>query len=216
MNDVYTTGFRRRHLPHWTVADRSYFVTIRLKGSIPVAVARELERERAELAARKPTDDEVEAMRRIQFRRIDAILDSARSGPTFFNISAVADIVFAAFNWLETQKGWTVHALSVMPNHVHTVLRNIQGRNDQLNKDLGGLKGFTAHECNCVLDRTGHPFWMDENFDHWIRHDDKLISAVRYTALNPVKAGLVDQWSDWPWTRVSPAFLPDLEREMSQ
>ena len=41
MNDTRTIGFRRRHLPHWTVADRSYFVRNRLKGAIPANVVNE-------------------------------------------------------------------------------------------------------------------------------------------------------------------------------
>jgi REP element-mobilizing transposase RayT len=203
-------------MPHWTVADRSYFVTIRLKGSIPVAVAKELERERAALDARNPMAKDIESLQRVQFRRIDAILDSAAEGPKFLNIAPVADVVFNAFEWLEVEKHWLVHAVTIMPNHVHTVLRNTEGRNLQLSKDLGVLKGFTARECNRILDRTGRPFWMDENFDHWIRHDQKLYDAVTYTAMNPVKAGLINQWSDWPWTRVSQAFLPDMEARQNK
>ena len=213
MDSVRTIGFRRRHLPHWTVADRSYFVTIRLKGSIPASVVRELEHERAELAARHPAKEEVETLRRTQFRRIDAILDAAVSGPKFLNIAPVADIVFSAFDWIDTQRGWRVHAATVMPNHTHTVLRNTKGHNDQLNRDLGVFKGFTARECNRILGRTGRPFWMDENFDHWIRHEGKLFSAVHYTAMNPVRAGLATHWSDWPWTRVGQAFLPDQDQD---
>lgn len=215
MNDTITIGFRRRHLPHWTVADRSYFVTFRLKGSIPTAVVSTLERERAELATRHPSNDEIEALRRAQFLRIDAILDSAGTGPRFLDAAPVANVVSKAFTWLEENRGWSVHALTVMPSHVHTVLRNTKGRNAQLNKDLGVLKGFTARECNRVLERTGRPFWMDENFDHWIRDNDKLVSAVRYTVMNPVKAGIAVRWTDWPWTRVDQAFLPDLEQDSS-
>lgn len=212
MNDVQTIGFRRRHLPHWTVADRSYFVTIRLKGSLPVAVVKELEKERADLLAGDPTAEQMDALRRAQFMRVEAILDSAREGPRFLDVAPVADIVFESFAWLETKRGWRVHAATVMPNHVHIVLRNAHGRNDQLAKDLGVLKGFTARECNRILERTGKSFWMDENFDHWVRNDGKLVAAVRYTANNPVKAGLVEKWGEWPWTRVCQAFLTDINK----
>jgi len=213
MGDTSTIGFRKRHLPHWTVADHSYFVTIRLKGSIPAEVARQLESERAALMELNPTDDERDAFQRKHFNCMEDLLDSSSVGPRHLDIAPVADIVFKSFDWLESQKGWLVHALSIMPNHVHVVLRNTIGRNDQLNKDLGILKGFTARECNRVLNQTGSAFWMDENFDHWIRDDKRLSGAVRYTAMNPVKAGLAIRWNDWPWTRVGAMFLPCVEED---
>jgi len=211
MDDARTIGFRKRHLPHWTVADHSYFVTIRLKGSIPVEVARDLEGERAALMALHPNDDERDALRRKHFHFIEGLLDSSGTGPRHLGMAPVADIVFKSFDWLESRKGWLVHARSIMPNHVHVVLRNTIGRNDRLNSDLGILKGFTARECNRVLNRTGSDFWMDENFDHWIRDDERLLGAVRYTAMNPVKAGLALRWNDWPWTRVGDVFSPAID-----
>jgi len=210
MNGVQTTGFRRRHLPHWTVADRSYFVTIRLKGSLPSAVVDDLRLKRETLLARQLPPEEMDRSHREEFRRIEAILDAGSAGPKFLDIAPVADIVFKAFEWLERQKGWTVHALSIMPNHVHAVLRNVQGRNEQLHRDLGILKGTTGRNANRELDRTGKPFWIDENFDHWCRTDRQLLRAVRYTVMNPVKARLVANWRDWPWTRVDKAFLPEV------
>lgn len=32
--------------------------------------------------------------------------------------------------------------------------------------------------------------------------EDHLMAAFRYIALNPVKAGLVQQAKDWPWSSV--------------
>ena len=29
----------------------------------------------------------------------------------------------------------------------------------------------------------------------------RTVRVARYTCANPVKAGLVKAWSDWPWTR---------------
>lgn len=216
MNDAHTVGFRRRHLPHWTVADRTYFVTIRLKGSLPAAVVDELRCERETLLARNPSSDEIDRARQREFLRIEANLDAAKSGARFLDSGSLADLVCKAFEWLESQKGWIVHALCVMPNHVHGVMRNTQSRNDELNRDMGILKGFTAREANRLLKRTGQPFWADENFDHWCRNDEKLRDAVRYTALNPVKAGLAASWRNWPWTRVGQAFLHDMERQSMQ
>lgn len=212
MSKAQTISFRRRHLPHWTVADHAYFVTTRLKGSLPHAVAEELLRERESLALRRCSDEEMDALRRMQFKRIEAILDSAQTGPKFLDIAPVADIVFRAFQWLEEKKGWLLRAATIMPNHIHILMRHPGGRNNQLNRDLGIVKGFTGREANKILDRVGKPFWMDENFDHWCRNDAKLRGAARYITMNPVRAGLVERWQDWPWTQVSQAFLPDIER----
>ncbi len=206
-----TLEFRRRHLPHWFVSGRAYFVTIRLKGSLPQAVTEHLVQEREAFAARHPSDEERTALQRIQFKRIEAILDSAKESPTFLNTVPVAALVFRAFEWLEAKKRWLIYAATIMPNHVHLLMRHRGDGDGQLNRDLGVLKGFTAHEANKCLGRTGQPFWMDESFDHWCRTDEELRWSVGYIAQNPVKAGLAGCWKAWPWTLVRPEYVADAE-----
>ena len=202
-----TVSFRRRHLPHWMVADASYFVTIKLKGSMPAEAQRSLERERAEFLEDPRSEVEMDAFRRARFVRVENILDSMASGVDHLRNPAIARIVFDAFQWFEEKKGWRVFALTIMPNHVHAVMRNDYGRNDRLNEDLGVLKGFTAREANKQLGLTGRAFWMNENFDHWCRTDAHVVKAVRYCARNTIKAGLANQWQEWPWTRIHPDYV---------
>ena len=204
MHDAVTIGFRRRHLPHWTVADRSYFVTIRLKGSLPAAVVEDLRREREAFLMRNPDDEARNDFARARFDRVEAILDAAGCGFRFLEVAAVAQLVMDAFVWLESNRGWIVHALTVMPNHVHALMRNERGANHRLNEHLGVLKGYTAREANRVLNRQG-AFWMDENFDHWCRSEVERTGYVEYIRQNPVKAGFVARPEDWPWTRVRPS-----------
>ena len=206
-----TIHFSRRHLPHWMVADRSYFVTIRLKGSLPQTVLEALAAEKKELSERVISEVELAEIHRQRFLRLDAILDGCQSGPKHLNQAPIASLVINAFAWLECEKGWAIRALTIMPNHVHILLRNVRGHNHSLNQDLGRLKGFTARQANAILGKSG-AFWMDENFDHWCRTEVHAQKATRYIAQNPVKAGLVKHWQDWPWTQVGQAFLPDLVR----
>ncbi|HET6892045.1 MAG TPA: hypothetical protein VFH31_13160, partial [Pyrinomonadaceae bacterium] len=59
------------------------------------------------------------------------------------------------------------------------------------------LKGRSARQSNLILNRVGQ-FWEHESFDHVIR-SGKFYKTVRYVLNNPVKAGLVNDWRDWPW-----------------
>ena len=140
-------------------------------------------------------------LQRMHFLRIESILDNAKRGPMYLGNSSVADVVFNSFMWLEERYGWLIHALTIMPNHVHVLLRNTKGDNHLLLQHLGVLKGWTAREANKILKRTGS-FWMDENYDHWCRSTEKVESAAKYIVDNPVKAGLVSQWKEWQWTYV--------------
>ena len=194
--------FSRRHLPHWMVTNHSYTVTMRLKGSLPTAVIAQLSEERGHLLEAMDSEE----VQRRRFLRVDAILDGARIGHTHLKHPKIAAEVMQALEYLETFQGWMIHALCLMPNHVHVVLRH-PTRNHELSQDLGRLKGVTARYANQILGMTGTSFWMDEHFDHWLRGDESFIRAVRYVAQNPVKAGLVKHWRDWSWTRVR----PDLE-----
>ncbi len=79
--DVRTVSFTRRNLPHWLVADRSHFVTIRLKGSLPSSVVSELQVEREKFMTEFADDSKsVSEFRQRQFEKIEFILDSCAVG----------------------------------------------------------------------------------------------------------------------------------------
>jgi hypothetical protein len=63
---------------------------------------------------------------------------------------------------------------------------------------MKSLKGYTAWECNRVLQRKG-TFWQAESYDHIVRDAGEFQRVVNYVLNNPVKAGLVKDWRDWKW-----------------
>ena len=64
---------------------------------------------------------------------------------------------------------------------------------------MQSIKGYTARKANKVLGRSGS-FWEHESYDRWARDAEELQRMVLYIANNPVKAGLVESWRDWPWS----------------
>jgi REP element-mobilizing transposase RayT len=90
---------------------------------------------------------------------------------------------------------YQLHGYVVMPNHVHLlVIPSVPS-----NKWLGPLKGFTAHEANRILARTG-PFWQNESYDHLVHNDEEFRRIQRYIEQNPVKAGLAASAEQFPWS----------------
>lgn len=193
-----TIRFYRRNLPHWLVAGHSYFVTLRLKGTLPVAAVDDLRREREELLRGHGGEATMTSMVRRQFVKVEAILDTCQYGHRWLEDPVVARVVLDGLNWLQTTAGWHIQAAVVMPNHVHALMRNEQGRNEALTDGLARFKRYTAREANRILKREG-AFWMREGFDHWCRNTAKLEGAEQYIRTNPVRAGLVTRPEDWPW-----------------
>ena len=80
---VETIRFYRRNLPHWLVADRPYFITMRLHGTLPRSVLTEMAAEREQLDRDGcRTEDAWTEMHRRQFARIEAILHACSSRKT--------------------------------------------------------------------------------------------------------------------------------------
>ena len=199
---VATIKFIKGNLPHWLVADRTYFITIRLNGSLPRSVVDELIAER-QILIDAECDDEQEWLKlhRAQFLKIDGILDTAHES-TGYSLTQpeVATSILKSFKWLTAvDVGWQIHAATIMSTHIHIVMSNSAGRSGELINDLEKFKRFTGREANKTLKRTGR-FWARESFDHWCRTAEKTEAAIMYVRENPVKAGLVKQWQDWKWT----------------
>ncbi len=136
---------------------------------------------------------------RTRFRTIEGVLDSV-SDVHWLDRHNVAAEVIKNYDWL-TGQGWTIYAAVLLSTHIHLLMRSENGRSGQLLKDLGQFKRMTAFQINPMIRQAGN-FWAREDFDHWIRTPSKFESAVRYIANNPVKAGRVKHWEEWPWVRI--------------
>jgi REP element-mobilizing transposase RayT len=94
-----------------------------------------------------------------------------------------------------------LHAVVVMPDHVHLLLRPLRdpdGWPVPLVDILQSLKGATAHRINKLLNRSG-PVWEEESFDHVLRSDESLKDKAEYIRQNPVRRGLVRRPEEYRW-----------------
>ncbi|MBZ5665565.1 MAG: transposase [Acidobacteriia bacterium] len=100
-----------------------------------------------------------------------------------------------------------IHAVVIMPNHVHlllTPLRDADGNLYSLVEILQGMKGASAHSLNRALGRSG-PVWQEESFDHVLRSEESFAEKKEYIRQNPVRRGLVSRPEDYAWLWVEAA-----------
>ncbi|HSX65877.1 MAG TPA: transposase [Pseudoxanthomonas sp.] len=108
---------------------------------------------------------------------------------------AAARIVLASAQWLNQNRRMTLMAAVVMPDHVHLVAGLTT---EPLATLMRSLKSYTAHEINRVLVRDGL-VWQRGYHDRGIRDEEGIRAAVEYCVLNPVRAGLVDDFRQHPY-----------------
>lgn len=94
--------------------------------------------------------------------------------------------------------GVKVWAWVLMPNHVHLIL--VPPDEDALRRALAPTHRYYAGRIHTRMNRTGH-FWQGR-FGSVAMDENHLSAAVRYVALNPVRAGLVQRAEDWAWSSV--------------
>jgi REP element-mobilizing transposase RayT len=102
-----------------------------------------------------------------------------------------------------------LHAVVVMPDHVHMLvlpLRDENGWPFPLVDILQCLKSATAHRINKLLHRSG-PVWQEESFDHVLRSDECLKEKVEYIRQNPLRRGLARRPEEYRWLWVNPEVV---------
>jgi REP element-mobilizing transposase RayT len=198
--NIQTIRFFRRNLPHWLVAERAYFVTLRLHGTLPRHVVEELVAQRQRLIAADAGEDRRVELQKEQFGRIEKMLDSLKWPDEGLCQWEVGNMIMHNLPWLQ-QRGWTIYAGVLMTTHAHFLIRSASGGTGNLVADLDAFKSHTGREANRLLGRSGR-FWARDMFDHWVRNADSFEHFVRYTVENPVKAKLVKSWQNWRWTIV--------------
>jgi type I restriction enzyme R subunit/putative DNA methylase len=112
-----------------------------------------------------------------------------------------------------------LHAWVVMPNHVHALCEPTDGW--ELAKIVASWKKYAArairmHERGSEdanqeigVPRKTRAVWHREYWDRYIRNEEHYRRAREYIHENPVKAGLVVQARDWPWSSAGRPPLVD-------
>lgn len=130
----------------------------------------------------------------------------------------VTKVIREAIHYRDS-KEYHLFAYCIMSNHVHLVVEHINKKYQSvvttekypITEIFRKFKRFTALECNKILKRKG-PFWQPESYDRVIRDSDELENTIVYTLNNPVKAGLVKLWSEWPYSYCKPEFEETFKR----
>lgn len=195
--------FYKRRLPHIQPKGATLFVTFRLAGSLPHAVIAQLQERYEADKAGQPPELRYEAAKRY-FSHFDEQLHRS-TGPHHLSDPALAQVVAEGLHYRDGRV-YRLDAFSIMSNHVHMVFAplvekvDLEGTpiNYKLSKIMQSLKRHTGRECNVLLGQQGR-FWQPENYDHVIRDKKEWIQAMEYVLHNPVKAGLVSEWQDWPF-----------------
>ena len=120
----------------------------------------------------------------------------------------------------------SVFAVCPMPTHFHAVIRpETEGA---LSTYLQWVTGFYAMDYRARTDTRGHGHVFQRRYWNDVAHDEHhLLTQLRYVEANPVKAKLVSEPGDWPWSSYSlrakhanllldplPIVLPDNWREL--
>ncbi len=203
--DNKTISFTRRNLPHWDVANKLNFITMRLKGSLPNKVILELKNEREllnQLDESLDKDDAIYKFQRKQFLIIENILDGVNNKEnSFLTNDNIAPVLMEAFDCLENKYCWRIPTFIIMSNHIHcTCIADKEGVKISKKDFFTNFKRFTARKINSILNKQGK-VWGDENFDHWCRNPQSEASIKKYILDNPIKAGLVKNIDDWKWKK---------------
>lgn len=188
----------RRFLPHIHPPGAALFLTMRLAGSLPQAVVEELL--------------ETPLNHRQHFTRFEAQLEAVGFGPTWLDQPAITALLLAGLHRQHSNGHYELLAACAMPNHLHLVLRLPEQYDEPFFRVMQRFKSSTGVLANRLLSRSGR-FWQHETYDHAVRESqpDALLKAIRYTAYNPVKAGLCAYWQQWAGTYVAAEWHELLE-----
>lgn len=96
----------------------------------------------------------------------------------------------------EPRFGWAYDVYCLMTNHFHLIVRTPL---PLLSQGMHWLNGVYAQRFNRRYGRRGHLF--ENRFSARVMRDEKHWErSCRYVLENPVKAGLCEFATDWPWS----------------
>jgi putative transposase len=196
--------YSRGYIPHFDTAHVIQHITYHLADSLPQSVLKQMQ---TELNGKDQNKDTQQTELR---RRIDTYLDAGH-GSCILQAPKNAACVIETWHRFDGER---YHLLEwvVMPNHCHVLIEPFEGI--PLAKIVLSWKNYTARWINERKSRTGvrrsqeesssgvrrTQVWHREYWDRFIRNESHLAVVRNYIRMNPVKAGLVTNPEEWPWS----------------
>ncbi len=95
---------------------------------------------------------------------------------------------------LKLHNDYPVLGFCIMPDHIHLLSCNSGSTLGKITNAFKGRISRQVRQKQPELDA-----WMPGYWDHIVRRGEGLYKVLRYILLNPVRAGLVDDWWDYRW-----------------
>jgi REP element-mobilizing transposase RayT len=132
------------------------------------------------------------------------LLDGGIYGVKYLNNPKIADICKYTLHYPD-KKNYNLICYCIMPNHIHLVFELLH-KNKGISKIMQSIKRVSARKSNLILNRKGK-FWQDESYDRLVRDDKELYFIIKYVLMNPVNAGLTNDWSNWKHLYCRPEYI---------
>jgi putative transposase len=122
-----------------------------------------------------------------------------RRQQTFFCDEDYSAYVELMADWCK-ERGVEIWAYCLMPNHVHLIA--VPRSEDGLARAVGEAHRRYTRRINFREKWRGY-LWQGR-FASFVMDEPYLLAAARYVELNPVRAGLVSDASEWRWSSAKP------------
>jgi putative transposase len=120
---------------------------------------------------------------------------------------AIPEVLVDELRHARERHGWAIGSYVIMPDHVHFLSAPARDAK-KLSDFLREWKSWTSRRIRAVLPRPTNAattmsadtsLWQREFFDHVLRSDESFQEKWNYVRDNPVRAGLVPSFYDWPY-----------------
>ena len=129
-----------------------------------------------------------------RFSTFHIIID-ALDRKTHFGAREFNDGVVAILRGLALKYECPVKIYCLMPTHLHLMV------SPGLRPLIDFLGEFKKKSADLARETRGiTKLWQRSFFDHRLRSDESAAEQLDYIRANPVRAGLVTNPNDWPWT----------------
>jgi len=91
---------------------------------------------------------------------------------------------------------WLCHGYCLLGNHYHLLIETLESN---LSRGMKQLDGIYTQKFNNKYKRVGHLF-QGRYKAILVEKESYLLELSRYIVLNPVRAGIVSQLEEWPWS----------------